>query len=188
MKTWVSILAVVFVSAVGYAQVAGQMSGAYAARVERAHFGPATPIQKSKTEQLIKSAKVSQAAASAELRELAQAYPAQAAEVQTIVNMHDRLASLLRNEQRVPEGYFYQNVLFLMEDLAAAVSEIKNETLAQACQAAIDHGYYFMPIGYKLSSLQVIADRVKDKVDVLSNGYATPQWGNFYQHLDGYSN
>ena len=152
---------------------------------EQAHFGVAQPQQPGTD--LLKSAKVSQAAATAQLKELAKEYPAHAADVQAIINMHERLANVLRNEQQMAEKDFYQNVLFLMEDLAAAVSGIKNEALVQACTTAIDHGYYFAPIGKKLSSLRVITVRVEDNISILSNGYATPQWGDFYKYLDGYS-
>lgn len=165
-----------------------QVTRPYTDSVEQAHYSSAKKAQ-SQTDYLLKSAKVSQAAAQAQFQELVKAYPAQAADVRHIADMHKWLANLLRNEQKQPlDKNFYQRVLFLLEDLASAVSGIKDKTLAQACTTAIDHGYYFAPMGQKLSSLRVITERVSDEITTMTGGYGKPQWGDFYQYLDGYSN
>ena len=182
LKKYVGVMMLFFPVA-----LCAQVTRPYTDSVEQAHFSSATKAQ-SQTDYLLKSAKVSQAAAQAQLQELVKAYPAQAADVQAVINMHARLANVLRNEQQMPEKDFYQNVLFLLEDLASAVSGIKDKTLAQACTTAIDHGYYFAPRSQKLSSLRVITERVSDEITTMTGGYGKPQWGDFYQYLDGYSN
>ncbi len=165
-----------------------QVTRPYTDSADRAHFSSAKQIQKGEN-YLLKSAKVSQAAAQAQLKKLAKAYPAHAADLQQVVNLHKWLANLLRNEQKQTlDKNFYRKALSLLEDLSLAVSGLKDETLAQECTTAIDHGYYFAPLGERLVALRVVAEYIGLKGASQTKGSVQPRWGTFYQHLDGYSN
>ncbi len=150
--------------------------------VEKMHREMDLPQEVQPGPAALRVAKVSQAAADAQLTGLLKAYPSYEQPVRRIIRTHDQLVALLQNEQeRDFDASFYQDALMQLEDLAATVSGLGDEKLVVQCKEILDHGYYFARMGDRLASLRVITDHVA------AQSALSPAWGNFYQFLDMYS-
>ncbi len=146
-------------------------------------------VGRSAMDQALLADKVLQATVTAEFEELIKQYPQHMQDIRPVAQMHKELVALFRNGQNGTFGsYFYQGVLIKMEDIAAAVADIKEQSLRTKCMGILDQRYVFVPLGAKPASLKEISEFVARKINVLTGGYAQPKWGDFYDSFTGYCN
>ena len=142
----------------------------------------------SEVERTLLADQVLQKAIAQEFEQIVKKYPAQTEDVRHVARLHNELVGVFRQGLQDAFGaHFYQHVLIKMEDLSAAVSDIREDAVRYACLEVLDHRYLFTPMGKKTYSLKDIAGYVADKIGIYSNGFAQPKWGNFYETLAGYS-
>ncbi len=132
--------------------------------------------------------KIQLAEAEREFEQIVNKYPQYATYINYVAQVHNEMSVWFRYGMNGQFGsHFYQSVLTKMEDLAAAISDIKPDAVRYACLEVLDHRYLFTPMGEKTYSLKDIAEHVAREIENQSEGAAKPQWGNFYEILGGYS-
>ena len=180
-KTVISLLAVLLLPLGVFAQSANMNS------MEAAHAGVwvdnTTPV-----ERLIKSAGVGQMTTEAQLGALLKYNKRYSEQIANVIQQHQKLAKVMGgNESSEYTPAFYEAIWTQLRDLAQAINEIPNASLARECANLVDHTYFFAPISERLYSLSDVIFVTRQELENAGED-TNADWVDFYRDFRGYIN